>query len=481
MMSLILILASVLGLVVLGVRLLRWVALVQQKEYRFDRLWLFLQTTEGQTEWFRFPPPSDFKKTSLKRPKITLRSGGVGVTSLVGLVTGMIFIWGWLGSTFSIFSIFLTLIIGNALIPLIVMAVGFSPGIFVWIYAQWLLTTAGKKLATHKPTIIGITGSYGKTATKLLLAHVLAQKFSVFMPPRSYNTVLSISQSILKNYSAEEIVIIEYGAYKKGEIKRLANKLHPTMAILTGLTEQHLGIFGSLTKIIEAKSELIAALPPNATVYCSNPEAFQIVASGSFKNLEVVKVWQHDELQGSVSKQGQLFLEKKKSQVPTKLVGLQYLDAVKTVWEVALGFGLSEAEILEALSEFVPPEGFTRLYSTATATVLDDGGTSNPAGFEAALTLAETLPYAEKILVTSGIVDLGDRSSLIHRQLAAQAKRVVNKVWYVGQAGKNEFAAIFGENLLENEQEIMRASGSLSKNTVLVIEGRMPAWFTRIV
>ncbi len=465
----------------LSIKTVRWLAIVQQKEYRFDRIWLFLQTKEGITELFRVVGWRDFSRTGLKRPKLTLRSIGtalltVAVTAGLGYLALI-----WFGYERSMWDFLLLFAAFWVIMPVIAIFCAVVPGMMVRIYSLWLLLQAAEKIEQAHPQVIGITGSYGKTGTKMLLAHVLSQKYSVFMPPRSHNTILSISQSILNGYHNQEVAIIEYAAYKKGEIGLLASQLHPTMAILTGLTEQHLGLFGSLAQIITAKAELVKALPPGSRVYCANEAAAHIAAAVDTQQLNVTQVWRKSPVQGKLSA-GKLVVQIGAKKITTEVVGMQYLDTIRTVYQVALDMGMTESEIVTALESFVPPSGFTKLLSTLSQVqILDDGGTSNPAGFEAALDLAAELPGSHKVLCTSGIVDLGERSSLIHRQLALQAKATVQEVWYVGQAGKPEFAEVFGTQMLTEQAEIMQRFEQLQSHTLLVIEGRMPAWFTKMV
>ncbi len=473
------------GLVLLAMRLLRWGAWVQQKEYRLDRLWLFLQTAEGRAEVLRLPHRKDFSRTGMKRPKLTLRSAGTLLGSSLGLVLlgGGI---GWLGveQVSGIFVVMSAFVFFYLITPLVVLLVGMLPGVVFRLYTQWLLLQAAKKLNRAQPIIIGITGSYGKTATKLLLADVLQAKFTVFTPPRSHNTIFSISKSILQGYANQEIAVIEYAAYTRGEIKRLATQLKPKMAILTGLAAQHLGLFGSIENIIAAKGELLAALPADGVVYSANPESYRIVAGQPAeltKKQHVHKLWESSTVIGTLSKQGLLVVEADGAKITTQLVGLQYLDTVRTVWQVALDLGLSQTQIRESLKNFVPPQGFMRLYTAKDILILDDGGTSNPAGFEAAVAAATPIAATRKVLVTSGIVDLGGQSSTIHTALAENAHQVVDAVWYLGEAGREEFEAKFGIQQESDEQKVTRALAELLPGSLVIIEGKMPAWFLNLL
>lgn len=471
---------AVLGLlIIVGIRLVRWLAIVQQKEYRFDRLWLFLNSNEGVQELLRLIQLKDFSRTGFKRPRITTRiiATALGVASLSLLLAKVLseqlkiffdtpfFIWG------------ITLSVLFFVLPWVVLIVALIPTFFVHWYAEWLLGKAAGKLKISQPLVIGITGSFGKTATKTLLAHVLTKKEAVFMPPKSHNTIISIAKSILNAYIGQKIVIIEYAAYKKGEIARLARRIQPEVAVITGLTEQHLGLFGSLEKIIEAKRELLAALPDEGTVYSANISANQIVTGSQLHNQKIVFIQEDESVSASLTERGNLIVQFAGKKITTHLVGLHYIDAVKTVVRIALDLGLQEQEIIHSLESFMPTTGFTKVVLLQNAaTCIDDGGTSNPVGFKAVLNLAASIKAKRKILLTSGIVDLGEKSDKIHAELAKKANSVVDEVWYVGSVGREKFQEEFSEKCISDQNAILKKLAELVSTDLVVIEGRMPGW-----
>lgn len=465
--------------VILLVRSIRWLAIAQQKEYRWDRLWLFVQSSEGKKEFWRVLNWYDFTRSGLKRPRITAR---IVVTTLVvfGLLLLLVkVLQAPLNNFFEsqLLALLTTALIIYVCIPLLVGFIAILPGFAVYWYSEWLLEKAAQKLKVQQPLVIGITGSFGKTATKMLLAHVLSTKQPVFMPPKSHNTVISVAKSILSSYHDQKIAIIEYAAYKKGEIARLARKIHPEIAIVTGLTDQHIGLFGSIENIIAAKRELLNALDVNGKIYSANPSADRIVIASPDKNKNISFVHRATSITGKLLEDGVLQVSLGSHTVKTKLVGLQYLDTVKTVVHVAQDLGISEKIIAESLADFNPPAGFTRLtLHSSGARILDDGGTSNPVGFKAALDLATQITAERKILVTSGIVDLGDASELIHTTLAQSARSVADEVWYVGSAGIEQFEEKFGQQLFSDRTQIIEKLANLEKDELLIVEGRMPSW-----
>ncbi len=465
-----------------GVRFLRWLAWFQQKEYRSDRLWLFVTSAEGVSELWRLVPlKSDFSKTGLKRPQKTPRVLVTAFLSvcLIALLFYLSAFRGWVTLLVVIFVVYL-------LLP-VVMFISNLPIILIkHLVTEYYLHQARQLIRKYRPQIIGITGSYGKTTTKLLLAHVLAIKAPVFTTPASYNTKYSVAKSICDQYRGEKIVVLEYGAYTRGEIEQLANFFPPSIAIIIGLTEQHLGLFGSLDKIIQAKAELIKALPKNASIYvnASDPGADQIFIAGrnlhpAGQSLKRVGygIAGDGEWQFATQKDGFIQIKIGQKKYLTQIWGGHYTTQLSAVFLLATTLGIELDQVAQTLNEFEPGANFIRRYQLESGVVvIDDGGTSNPTGFETALDLISSLPAARKILLTTGIVDLGQRSAEIHQNLACAAGRSVSEVWYFGELAKSEFMGELGQRVVHERDQIEQRIKQLTKDDLLLIEGRMPKW-----
>lgn len=131
------------------------------------------------------------------------------------------------------------------------------------IATRWVYARAALRMQKFKfRAVIGITGSFGKTTTKEVLAAMLAPKFHVHKTPENVNTLLGVARWILREpFQDGDVVIVEMGAYRKGDIDRLCDLAQPTIGILTGLNEAHRERFGSLEATAAAKCELFNALP----------------------------------------------------------------------------------------------------------------------------------------------------------------------------------------------------------------------------
>jgi UDP-N-acetylmuramoyl-tripeptide--D-alanyl-D-alanine ligase len=472
------------------IRYLRWLALVQQKEYRADRLWAFLSTVEGLKELIRIlPARSDFTRTGLKRPRPTARMIVVTVFSfslllLFFLLANLLSPWmanGWQ----RIFTFVSSVGMAVVLMPVFVILGTLPTVLLAEARTLWELRQARKTLLSSQVKIIGITGSYGKSSTKHILRHILAQQTSVFATPRSYNARFSVAASVVEGYSGQKIAILEYGAYSKGEIAELAGWLPPDVAIITGLAPQHLALFGSLDAIVKAKSELVKALPKEGVVYYNAADlgAKSIVDAGLLARgdqLQTIACYADkvDITKPALDATGKLTFYLAAEHVQTQLVGMHYLEAIALAVTVARSEGISNMTIIKALETFRPGEYMTTSYQLKNgALVIDDGGTSNPTGFIAALNLAKKLNKNRQLtLISPGIVDLGAESAKIHREIAEMGREEAQKILHVGQDGKQQFQALFKSDYYDDQEVIVDILSRLNEESLLLIEGRMPGW-----
>lgn len=396
--------------------LLRCLYFWQLKEYRWDRFREFLKTSEAKRY---FLPGRNFL-----RPRLTLK---IVLLFLFGLVLSRQFVW-WLG--------YLLVPVTTAFL-----AAAFSP---ISDLVKWIVVLLAKLklLFWHRRLlVIGITGSYGKTSTKEILAHVLAAKFMVAKTPETNNTLIGVAKAVLKLKPATEIFVVEMGAYKIGEIAAICRLVKPKIGILTGINQQHLGLFGSQEKIIQAKSELLRALPKNGLAVVNGESQ---LARRAARGINAgVKYYQA----GSY---------------PTNLLGAHQQLNIAAAMIVAKYLGVDKFNLTD-IPRF--KTALTRVTGLNGAVIINDSYNSNPDGFLAAIALAKTIPARKKVLISPGIIELGRASKEVHARLRLAAAAVFDQV-----------------HITKNETQLLKKLKTmLTKNHLLLIEGRFSAKFIRTV
>jgi len=290
-----------------------------------------------------------------------------------------------------------------------------------------------KRLSMPDLTVIGITGSYGKTSVKEILAHILSTKYKVLKTEKNTNTEIGIANTIVNNLKpSHEIFVCEMGAYSEGEIKVCCSMAHPQIGIFTGLNEQHLALFGSLDKTFMAKWELISSLPRNGlAIFNGDSEELadriksytgqSLICSSSLGDLVA------DEIEVKSDSVSFVYNEQK---FKAKLVGKFQVVNLLMAIAAAQKIGLSLAEISSAIKTLKAPEKSLKISKFDRGVILDDGYNVNPEGLRAALAHLESFEDYQKILFFPGILELGSESEAVHRDLAAEISKSVDYAFF---------------------------------------------------
>ena len=335
---------------------------------------------------------------------------------------------------------------------------------------------AAKKLKNLKPKVIGITGSYGKTSTKHILAHILSQRYKVLATPESYNTLMGICKVVNNDLLPEhELFIVEMGAYKKGDIKELCDLVRPKIGILTGIGIQHLERFGSVEKIAATKFELIDALPEDGIAilnsnckYCQTfqPKVKTIRYGGQEKEIKISAEG------SSFSVYGQQF--------QTSLLGGHNIQNISLAIPCAMELKMTPGEIKEAVFSLPQIPHRLQLIKTPNATIIDDAYNSNPVGAKQALSILSQFS-GRKILVSPGMIELGQREYEENRLFGEEAAKICDFVILVGQKRTRAIAdgllnAGFSRDSLFVVKNLDEARDKLSqtRGDVILFENDLP-------
>ena len=147
---------------------------------------------------------------------------------------------------------------------------------------------ARQKLADIDPLVVGITGSFGKTTTKVCVAAVAELRGPAYATPASFNTFLGVVRATNEGLSAKHRdFVVEMGAYRLGDVAELCDLVHPKIGILTAIGPAHLERFGSLDAIEQAKGELAEALPADG-VFITNADDERCVRAAGRTQARVV-------------------------------------------------------------------------------------------------------------------------------------------------------------------------------------------------
>ena len=274
-------------------------------------------------------------------------------------------------------------------------------------------------------TVVGITGSYGKTSVKNFLSALLAVKYNVLMTPGSYNTTMGVVRTVREMLRpSHQVFIAEMGAKQKNDIKEICDLVHPTYGILTSIGEQHLETFGSVENIIDTKFELADAIPESGYAILNYDNEYirnraVTVPTVTYGAGESGAGYRYSDM--AVDTHGCQFTltapDGESCRYTTHLLGAHNIQNLAGCMALAHTLGISLKEMVYPVRLIKTVEHRLQLLPNG---YIDDAYNSNPAGFRSALdTLAAF--SAQRILVTPGMVELGERQDALNRELGEYA------------------------------------------------------------
>jgi UDP-N-acetylmuramoyl-tripeptide--D-alanyl-D-alanine ligase len=318
---------------------------------------------------------------------------------------------------------------------------------------QAFLQEAKDILAEYQPYTIGITGSYGKTSTKAILGGILEAIEPTFWTPGSINTEMGITRQIRENLKPQQqIAIVEMGAYQIGSIAKLCRFTPPNAGLVTAVGVMHLERFGGADNIYKAKCELAQAIPADGLLVCNgdNPGARKMATEypkattllyGLEPEIGHLDCWMSDI---NAKMEGTSFIihwQGKEYPGFTKLLGVPMLSNLVGAFTMACALGKDPDYVIAAIYNVEPANNRLNLRKNGDGFILDDSYNSNPIGFASALEVLEVLEGGRKILMTPGMVELGDIQAAENRQVALKAAAICDLAIVVGSTNKEALKA----------------------------------------
>ncbi len=293
--------------------------------------------------------------------------------------------------------------------------------------------------------IIGITGSFGKTSTKHYLHRILSEEFDTLMTPGSYNTPMGVIRTVRElmrpNHS---IFICEMGAKQLGDIKEICDLVHPQIGIITAVGAMHLESFKTLENVQRTKFELADALPSDGLAVINND--FELCANRKVDNCPSMRYAISNPEAADLraedivyTPEGTAFTavwaDGHRLPLETRLVGESNISNLLAAVAVAHYLGMADDKIRYAVSRIEQVEHRLSIKQTpGGVTILDDAFNSNPVGSRMAVdVLAHFKDSGKRIIVTPGMIELGDKQYELNRALGKHIGESVDVAVIVGE------------------------------------------------
>ena len=343
-----------------------------------------------------------------------------------------------------------------------------------------------------EPRVIGITGSVGKSTTKELVWSVLSSRYVTLKNEGNLNNEIGLPLTLLALNDTYEQIVLEMGMYDVGEIALLCRLARPQVGVITNIGPTHLERLGTMERIVQAKAELVQALPASseggvAILNYDDPRVLPLADETEAQAVTyglspAADLWASDV--ESAGLEGIRFVfhyrdEEIHARVP--LLGRHSVHTALRAALVGLVEGLAWEDIMAGLQS-LPNSTQLRLVAVPGpngSTLLDDSYNASPASTIAALNLLDDLNVPRKIAVLGDMLELGSYEEEGHRKVGCRAAAVVDQLIVIGSRAElvAEEARACGLNpasiikMEDNRAAIAHLEQTLEPEDVVLIKG----------
>ena len=301
---------------------------------------------------------------------------------------------------------------------------------------------AAATLRRVAPTVVAITGSFGKTTTKQYARHLVSGSRRVVASPASFNNAAGLSRAITEQLApGTQVFIAEMGTYGKGEIASLCEWVQPRVGVVTAIGPVHLERMGSLDTIVEAKSEILECVETAVL----NVDAYGLAAVADANRIAGKRViaCSGEKLTSPVDvrvlrEDGRSTIDAGDGRTASVEVTAQPTNLACAI-AIALALDVPWVDIVTRLGSLPQPEHRQEVAVAASGVhVIDNTFSSNPASAESSLSLLAFTGGVEarRVVVTPGMVELGKQQFHENERFGSGASLVADDIVVVGQTNR---------------------------------------------
>ena len=362
------------------------------------------------------------------------------------------------------------LLLADLLAPLWVLLGGFlMRPVEKQVHRRFKVKARRKLQARTDLRIVSVTGSYGKTSTKFILAELLRQRFNVLATPSSYNTPMGLCLVVNEKLKPEhQILVAEMGIRHPGDMEELCGIIRPNTGVVTTIGVAHLETMGSMDAIAREKRGMIECLAPGGTAILNidDPRVEAMadhVPSGASTWRISVEGNEEADISASNIKygpEGTSFQVRDDTgaeiEMTVKLLGRHNVLNLLLAVAVARAEGMRLRQIAHAARRIEPIEHRLQLRREGDITIIDDAFNSNPIGARNAMEILGQFDTGRRVVVTPGMIEMGERQDEENRTFGKHVAQNVDQAILVGQRQTEAIqAGLRDENFPEEKIKVV--------------------------
>jgi UDP-N-acetylmuramoyl-tripeptide--D-alanyl-D-alanine ligase len=272
-------------------------------------------------------------------------------------------------------------------------------------------------------SVIGVTGSAGKTTTKDVIAEMLSTQMKTAKTVGNLNNHVGVPLSLLRLDESARVAVIEMGMNHAGEIRDLAAIAKPEVGVVTNVGTAHIEAFESIEGIAAAKGELIDSLPENGTAVLNADDA-RVVAMSRGKTI-LYGLSADAQVRGEDVEQTPEGLRFRvgATHFATSVYGRHSVSNILAGLAVAQAYGIAPSRLVDAVESLRPGKMRGERFDHRGILVYNDCYNSNPDAVRAMIDVLHDTPAQRRIAVLGEMLELGRWAESLHRDVGDYAAK----------------------------------------------------------
>jgi UDP-N-acetylmuramoyl-tripeptide--D-alanyl-D-alanine ligase len=305
---------------------------------------------------------------------------------------------------------------------------------------------AGSTRAQFRGPVVAVTGSSGKSTTKEMLAAILSLTGPGLKNEGNFNNLIGLPLTLLKLEEDQQWMVLEMGTNQRGEITRLTAIADPDVGVITNVGPSHLEGLHGLDGVARAKGELFAELKKDsfAVINADDPRVLQLpVANGVQRVLyglaAEARIRAEDVVMGGKSVSFRLILPDGEYPVQLPICGQHNVSNALAAAAAAVCLNVAGDLIVQGLESFIRLPGRMEVFTYGNGILLvDDTYNANPLSVKCALVaLAEMESEGRRVAVLGDMLELGEESEALHRQVGEAVAGLSDFLVLVGDRARD--------------------------------------------
>lgn len=372
----------------------------------------------------------------------------------------------------------------------------FLPTDFPVFYVRNTLTALQQLASAYRneinPTVIGITGSNGKTTTKDIVSTVVKTSYKTHYTKGNFNNHIGLPLTILSMERDTEIIILEMGMSHTGEIEELTKIAKPDYAVITNIGESHIEFLGSRQEIAHAKLEITKGMDEKSQLIIDGDEPLLKAMHGK-KNITTCGFQANNDVvieKHTISHQKTEFQLSDGQSYVIPLLGRHH--ALNATYAITLGalLGMGKEKIKAALLQLeLTSMRFEMLEGSNGVSLINDAYNASPTSMKAAIEVIKQMEgFKEKILILGDILELGAHSKAFHQSVASVIDAPITALFTFGNEARHISDDIIQKNTtiicmhFDSKQELLtKLQDYVNKDALLLFKASRAMQFESLI